>query len=36
MDYYNRDRLQKYFSKILGADVKIIHIREMGGKDEEK
>jgi hypothetical protein len=36
MDYYNREQLQKYFSKILGADVKIISISEMGGKDKEK
>lgn len=36
MDYYNPDQLQKYFSKLLGASVKIISISGMSGKEEEK
>ncbi|MEM3526149.1 MAG: hypothetical protein QXV37_01935, partial [Candidatus Jordarchaeaceae archaeon] len=35
MDYYDYDQLQKYFSKLLGADVKIISVSGMGGKEEE-
>ena len=36
MDYYDVDRLQKYFSEVLGTDVKIISVSGIGGEDEEK